>query len=190
MRSTWLAIALTVFAPLAGAQFKWVEASGLVGYGDKPPPGAHDIEPLQDVVKGGPRDPLATLPYQLQRTIKDFPVTLYTTSDCPGCDHGRSLLKGRAVPFTERTIRTADDVQALKQLANSDQLPVFRVGGRTVTGFNSATWDEMLDLAGYPRGGQLPADWAWPAPAPLAEPKPAQAASTETATPPDPGSPR
>src|SRR5438309_5930762 len=29
---------------------------------------------------------------------------------------------------------------------------------RSLTGFNSKTWNETLDLAGYPRTGQLPAD--------------------------------
>jgi glutaredoxin len=190
MRSRSLAVALIVCAPLAAAQFKWVDADGRLGYGDKPPAGAHDIEPLQGVVKGGQRDQQAALPFQLQRTIQDFPVTLYTTSGCPSCDSGRSLLKQRAVPFAERTVGNAEDVQALKQLAGSDRLPVFQVGARLITGFNGTTWDEALDLAGYPRTSQLPADWVWSAPAPLTEAKPAQAAGTEAATPPDSGNPR
>jgi len=190
MRSGWLAIVLIVCAPLAGAQFKWVDASGRVGYGDKPPAGAHDIERLEGVVKGVKRDPQAALPYQLQSTIRDFPVTLYTMAGCAGCNAGRSLLRARALPFAERTVRDSTDVQALKQLTGSDQLPVLRVGARTIIGFNSASWDEALDLAGYPRASQLPVDWVWPEPKPLTEPKPAQAAATQDPTAPDSGGPR
>jgi hypothetical protein len=178
MRFSRLAIVSLLFASVAHAQFKWVDASGRVGYGDKPPAGAHDIEALGGYVKGGPRDPLARLPFQLQRTIHDFPVTLYTMSECGGCDTGRSLLKARAVPFSERTVRSADDAAALKKLSGGDRLPVFQIGSRTVTGFNADEWDEALDLAGYPRTNQLPADWTWPAPTPLTGVTPAAAETT------------
>jgi len=190
MRLKWLALALCVSVPLAHAQFKWVDDKGRVGYGDKPPPGAHDIESLQGVSKGTRPDPQAGLPYQLQRTVKEFPVTLYAMSECPACNKGRAMLKARAVPFTERAIRSVEDVTALKKLTSSDQLPAFQVGGRIITGFNSAVWDDMLDLAGYPRENQLPADWVWPAPRPLIEGSPAPTAATQNAAAPVAGNPQ
>jgi glutaredoxin len=180
-----LAVTLCLYATLAVAQFKWVDNTGRIGYGDKPPAGAHDIEALDGYVKGTRPDPLSELPYELRQSVKAFPVTLYTISNCPACDRGRSLLKERSVPFSERTIGSADDVQALKKLTGSDQLPAFQVGSRIITGFNSATWGEALDLAGYPHDNQLPALWSWPAPKPLTEPKPAPAAAeADTTTPP------
>jgi len=180
MRLRWLAIFIPLLcAPAAHGQFKWVDQDGRVGYGDKPPPGARHIESLRGVSRGQQPDQTSQLPYQLQRTIKDFPVTLYTTSGCDACDSGRSMLRARAIPFSERTIRSADDVEALKKLAGTDRLPVFQVGSRMITGFNSATWGDALDLAGYPRAGALPADWIWPAPTPLTQAKPAPAAPTE-----------
>src|SRR5262249_37550395 len=136
------AIVLFFCATASQAQFRWVDASGNVGYGDKPPPDAQFVDSLDDVVKGTPRDQQARLPYQLQRTIKDFPVTLYTMSDCAPCDSGRSLLKGRAIPFTERTVHSAEDVQALKKLTGGDQMPAFQVGAQMMTGFNGATWND------------------------------------------------
>jgi len=190
MRFCWLAVFTPLLcAPAAYAQFKWVDADGRVGYGDKPPAGAHFVETLDGYVKGTERDPQTRLPYQLQRTMKDFPVTLYTMSDCAACDAGRSLLKKRAIPFAERTVRDADDVRALKKLTGSDQMPAFQVGPQILTGFNSKTWNETLDLAGYPRTGQLPADWAWPAPSPLAA-KPEPTTATRLAAPPAPGTPK
>src|SRR6267154_1703662 len=177
MRSCALAITLCLYAGLALAQFKWVDSAGRIGFGDKPPAGAHDIEALDGYVKGAGSDPLSGLPYELRRTVDAFPVMLYTMSNCPACDRGRSLLRQRAVPFAERTIVSADDVQALQKLTGSDQLPAFQVGKRLMTGFNSASWGEALDLAGYPNENQLPAQWSWPAPKPLTEPKPAPAAA-------------
>ena len=170
----------------AHAQFKWVDADGRIGYGDKPPASAHDIERLEGYVKGVRPDPQSQLPFQLQRTIQQFPVTLYTMGNCAGCDAGRALLKARSVPFVERTVATTDDAQALKKLTGGDQLPAFQVGTRMLIGFNSATWDDALDLAGYPRSSQLPPDWKWPEPAPLAAAPPAPAA-TPPAAPVNPG---
>jgi glutaredoxin len=189
MRAGWLVITLCLCAVPAAAQFKWVDRSGQVGYGDQPPSGAHDIERLDDYVKGSRPDLEARLPYQLQRTVKDFPVTLYTMTDCQACDVGRAFLKKRAIPFAERTVRDSEDVQALKKLTGTDQMPAFQVGSRVLTGFNSATWSDALDLAGYPRSSQLPPDWTWPAAKPLVD-KPEQAAAKQPAAPPPAGAPQ
>jgi glutaredoxin len=185
MRCSWLAVTLCLYATLAAAQYKWIDNAGRVGFGDKPPPGAHDIEALDGYVKGTPVDALSELPYELQRAVKLFPVTLYTMDKCKGCDLGRALLKSRSVPFTERTIASGDDAQALKKLTGSDQLPAFQVGSRTMTGFSSAGWNEALDLAGYPHDVPLPARWSWPAPKPLTEPKPPEPAAPGGAAPAD-----
>jgi glutaredoxin len=189
MRFRWLAVLIPLCACAAYAQYKWVDADGKVGYGDKPPPGAQFVDTLDSVVKGTKRDPLAQLPYQLQRTMKDFPVTLYTMTDCQACDVGRAFLKKRAIPFAERTVRDSEDVQALKKLTGTDQMPAFQVGSRVLTGFNSATWSDALDLAGYPQSSQLPPDWTWPAAKPLVD-KPEQAAAKQPAAPPPPGAPQ
>ncbi len=187
MRSLCLGVTLCLYATLAVAQFKWVDSNGRIGFGDKPPAGAHDIESLDGYVKGSVPDPLSELPYELRLTMKAFPVTLYTISKCPGCDRGRSLLQDRSVPFSERTIVSAEDVQALKKLTGSDQLPVLQVGSRIITGLNSASWSDALDLAGYPRENQLPALWSSPAPKPLTEPNPAPPAAVDAPAPADAG---
>ena len=190
MQLRWLTVLIPLMYGFAAyAQFKWVDANGKVGYGDRPPPGAQFVDTLDGVVKGAQRDPLAQLPYQLQRTIKDYPVTLYTMSDCQACDVGRAFLKKRAIPFAERTVRDADDVRALKNVTGTDQMPAFQVGSRILTGFNSATWSEALDLAGYPQAGKLPPDWTGSTPKPLVD-KPEQAAAKQPAAPPQPGSPQ
>jgi len=190
MRFLWLTVLIPLLCtPAAYAQYKWVDANGKIGYGDKPPPGAQFIDTLEGVDKGAQRDPVAQLPYQLQRTMRDFPVTLYTMSDCKACEVGRAFLKKRAVPFAERTVRDSDDLQALKKLTGTDQMPAFRVGSQILTGFNSATWGEALDLAGYPQVGQLPQDWTFSTPRPLVD-KPEQAAAKQPAAPSPAGTPQ
>ena len=77
MRSWCLAVTLCLCAPVAVAQFKWVDNTGRIGFGDKPPAGAHDIEPLDGYLRGAQPDPGSELPYELRRTVKAFPVTLY-----------------------------------------------------------------------------------------------------------------
>lgn len=175
MRAGWLAIALSLLAAGAAAQYKWIDAGGRVGFGDKPPAGAHDIEPLDGVQSGTRPQAQAGLPYELRVTMQKYPVTLYTTGDCPGCTAGRDLLRLRGVPYAERTLASAGDAQALKKVAGSDRLPALQVGSRSLTGYNSAEWTEALDLAGYPAQSRLPADWAWPAAQPMTPPAPAPA---------------
>jgi len=94
------AVPVLVFAQV----YRWTDDKGSTHYGDKPPAGAHDIERLEGVVKGAKRDPQAALPYQLQSTIRDFPVTLYTMAGCAGCNVGRSLQKNFGTIFPRATV--------------------------------------------------------------------------------------
>lgn len=171
-RLRWLAFAWTLYAPLAPAQVKWIDSNGRVGYGDKPPPGAHDIEPLQGVAKGETLDPIDRLPFALRQTIRDFPITLYTTEACPACDKGRAWLKERALPFSERSVLGAQGAQALLKMAGTDRLPVLQVGRQFVKGLNTGLWQSALDVAGYPHENLLPARWTWPDARPLIDTAP------------------
>jgi glutaredoxin len=182
MRAGCLAIALFFHAAMAAAQFKWVDQDGHIGYGDKPPPGAHHVEQLDAYQPGSRPDAQASLPYELRLTLQKYPATLYTTKDCPGCVLGRQLLQRRGIPFSERTVDYADEAQELKKLGGSGKLPALQIGSRTLTGFNSGQWDDALDLAGYPGQSQLPPDWKWPAARPLVEPKPQPASPPPDAT--------
>jgi len=167
---------------MAAAQFKWVDEDGHVGYGDKPPPGAHHIEQLDSYQQGSRPDALASLPYELRLTMQKYPATLYTTKECPGCVLGRQMLQRRGIPFSERTVEFSEEVQELKKLGGSGKLPALQVGSKTLTGFNSGQWADALDLAGYPLQSQLPPDWKWPAARPLVEPKPQAPGTAPDAT--------
>ncbi len=127
----------------------------------------------------------AALPYELRQTVERYPVTLYSGDDCTPCTAGRALLTTRGVPFTERTVRTPEDAQALQSLTGQGSLPVLGIGAQQVKGFSEAQWTQYLDAAGYPPAGRLPPGWRNPPAAPLValRPAPTAAPATPAATP-------
>ncbi len=96
-----------------------------------------------------------------------FPVTLYTGNDCQPCNSARNLLINRGVPFTERTITSNEDIDALKQLSGVASLPFGTIGGQQLKGFSDSEWSQYLDAAGYPRQSQLPPGYRRPPATPL-----------------------
>jgi glutaredoxin len=190
MRAALTALLLASIATGAAAQYRWVDRSGQVGYGDQPPPGAHDVERVGALrpSDGRAADPLRGLPFELRRAAERFPTVLYVTKSCAPCDAGRELLRSRSIPFTELTISTVPDVEALRRLTGADRLPVLTVGRQMINEFNAAQWQDALDAAGYPRESILPPDWRWPEPRPLTEPPAPRVAAPEAAPAATPGS--
>jgi glutaredoxin len=168
--------------------YKWTDAQGTVHYTDTPPPQQRASQ-LKPAPQGASGEAAGALPYELARAVKASPVTLYTTtqSDCTGCDQGRALLRARGVPYTEKTVDTDEDKEALRRLAGKLELPLLVVGSRKVAGFQDAAWQEVLSAASYPRSAQLPSGYQYAAPEPAAAAAsvPAPPARAKTAVPPD-----
>lgn len=172
----------------AQAVYRIVGPDGRVSFSDKPPVSSG---------KGTPSAPDATepvasgssLPFDLRQVTSKYPVTLYTSKDCEPCDAGRSLLRKRGVPFSEKTVTTLEDSQAYERLSNSNSLPLLTLGGQQIKGFSEAEWVQYLTVAGYPEKSRLPSGYRNPAPAPLVAvqlaPKPTPTAS-EPASAPEP----
>jgi len=162
-----IGLALLVAAGAVAAQsqvYKWKDAKGQLHYGDTPPPqGAQAL----NVGARAPVDP--ALPYELARAVRLHPVTLYTTARCDACDQGRSLLRARGIPFTEKTVNTLNDQQEQRRQTGKDELPLLVVGSRQVAGFQAAGWQEALDSASYPKQKMLPSGYQY-APAQPAAP--------------------
>jgi glutaredoxin len=155
----------------AQAQYKWTERDGSVSYGDQPPRGALHVERLSPSSGASEAaDPLIGLPFEIRRAAKDFPVVLYVHADCPPCDDARGFLKRRAIPFSERTVATAEDFAAYQRLGGGQQFPAVAIGRQLLRGYEPNTWSDALLGAGYPQGTPLPRNWQWPAPAPLVPP--------------------
>jgi len=167
------AFALLLALPAFGvhAQYKWTDSSGQVSYGDQAPRDALHVERLGDLAPAPDNsDALARLPYEVRTAAKNFPVTFYARPSCAPCDLARNFLKGRGIPFAERTVVSQEDVIAFQLLGGGDQLPTLAVGRQLLRGFETNAWSEALTSAAYPASSMLPQSWQWPAATPLAAP--------------------
>jgi glutaredoxin len=166
VRSGPLGLALLLGAAGAGAQmYKWTDARGVIHYSDQPPAGK-DTKVETKAFGGGARQ--VELPYALAEAVRGNPVVLYTTAGCKACDAGRVLLKQRGIPFSEKTVKSSDDQQKLKEAGGDGQLPLLVIGSTTRIGFEAGAWHEALTSAAYPAQKILPANYQYPAAVPAA----------------------
>lgn len=195
--TTWACAGLLLGAAAASAQtvYRILGPDGRVTFSDQPPPNAAAQAASPSGTRGASPAAGPALPYALQQVANRFPVTLYTGSDCAPCDSARQLLLSRGVPFAERTVRSDEDVEALKRLSGDASLPFGSIGRQQLKGFSDLEWTQFLDAAGYPKSSQLPSQYR-PAPAtplvatraPAPAPTPA-APDAQTVRTPDPQAP-
>lgn len=172
-----LAVLLMLAAATAGAQvYKWKDDKGVTHFSDTPPPAsARQAAELKTYASGAA---LPVLPAALQALVRDHPVTLYTTTECDACNLGRAQLRKRGIPYSEKTVLTAADMEALKRAGSIGRLPLLVIGSARQVGYDQATWDEALNAAGYPAQSVLPSSYAQGAPAPAAPPPPSAISGT------------
>lgn len=160
----WALLLMLAGALPAQAQvYKWVGPDGKVQYSDTPPPvsaatGNAEAVPVPPPSRG------VTLPPDLAGAVKKNPVTFYSSANCTPCDTARSLLMSRGVPFSEKTVRTTDDVTHLREISGDAQLPVIMIGSRKHQGFLEQEWSDSLTAAGYPAENKLPKTYRNPPP--------------------------
>ncbi|MGV3569465.1 MAG: glutaredoxin domain-containing protein [Ramlibacter sp.] len=170
-----LCVAATAASLGVGAQqvYRIVGPDGRVTFSDRPPvENAARAAPAPTVrmpagTAAGAGTTTASLPFELRNVVTRYPVTLYSGNDCGPCASGRAFLSSRGIPFTERTVTTADDIDALKRLSGAARLPFLTIGGQQINGFSEPEWSQFLDAAGYPRSSRLPSGYRNPPPAPL-----------------------
>lgn len=150
------------------ATYKWIDNDGRVNYGDRPPEGV--IPRQMDLPAGPSRDSAeAALPFLLRNVAARHPVTVYSTNPCGACDLARSHLIRRGIPYSERTVRTAQDLEAFAKLGFTGMaLPVILVGQERLNGYDAGRLDRSLDVVGYPGTSMLPSTWRPPVASPLA----------------------
>jgi glutaredoxin len=165
-RSTRIAVSIAaasvVLAGLAAAQstvYRWTDKDGKVHFSDVPPPEAKDLTQK----RVGDTAPDTALPYATQVATQRNPVTLYVKDQCKPCDDGRALLSRRGIPYTERNAQgNAAEVEAVKKLAGTPEVPLLLVGATQLKGYSEDAWMSALDAAGYPPS--LPPGMAAPPP--------------------------
>lgn len=180
--AAWVMVSLMVMVTGAQAQqiFRSVAADGKVTYSDKPPAQATS---KASIGAGGPGDAgSSALPFELRQVVSKYPVTLYTGDNCAPCASARTLLTGRGIPFTEKSVNTADDVQALQRLSSDNTLPFGTIGSQQLKGFSDSEWTQFLNAAGYPAASVLPPSYRRPAVTPLVAVVTAPAAAAAPAT--------
>ena len=181
--TTVLACAALTLAASTHAQtvYRIVGPDGKVSFSDQPPPPTSKAK-VTTAAPGGGSAVSASLPFELKEVVQRYPVTLYTSANCSPCASARNLLNARGVPFTERTVNSSDDAEALQRISGGTNLPVGTIGSQQLKGFSDVEWTQYLDAAAYPKTSVLPASYKRPAPRPLVASKaatePAPAAPT------------
>jgi glutaredoxin len=159
-----------VIAALAGSaaaqqMYRWLDENGRTHVTDTPPPpGAKVVQTTKpaagSAVESGKEKekPGAQVPFVLARAMKEYPVTLYTSPNCTDpCRAARDLLNKRGVPFKEVQVWEEDSNAELKGLTGSSRVPALKVGSSVQSGYEPTAYTSLLDSAGYPREGVLPA---------------------------------
>jgi glutaredoxin len=145
--------------------YRIVGPNGHVTFSDTPP--ADSRATLAPVVSVSTATNGAGLPYELRQASSKYPVTLYTSANCNACGSGRAYLASRGIPFTEKTVSSIEDADALRRLAGESVVPLITIGGQLIRGYSDSEWRQYLDAAGYPTKSVLPPNWTNPPPAPL-----------------------
>ena len=168
--TTWLSRMVSIaggllIATSCLAQYKYVDPDGRTTYSDQPPPPSARV--VMQTRLNGRAAPAAPLPFGLQQAASKYPVTLYTGDRCGPCDEARTYLRGRGIPFVEKTVTSDDDIALFKAQSPDGTAPVISVGTRKAIGFTQSTVSGLLDSAGYPATSVLPNTYELPAPTPL-----------------------
>ena len=170
-RTAFLAVAaiLALIPPLASAQaiFRIVGPDGRVTFSDKPPASSEKATALSPGGRSLEGGTSSELPFELREAMNRYPVTLYTGDNCEPCNAARSLLNTRGVPYTERTVTTSQDVDALRRMGLQPSVHIATIGSQRLKGFYRDEWSEYLDAAGYPKISRLPSGYRNPPPSPL-----------------------
>jgi glutaredoxin len=145
--------ALAFSCTIAAAQtWRWIDpATGRVVYSDIRPAGK--VKDLVRIGSGGAQNTGddANLSFAARQAAQKYPVTLYSGPECQPCNDARQLLSKRGVPFTEKSVQTDTEKTELKNLVGDDFVPTLRVGVQRVRGFEAGAYNNLLDLAGYPK---------------------------------------
>lgn len=179
-RALLAALALA-FADASHAQYKVIGPDGKVTYTDREPTSSEGrVVPLGARGAAAP-DTGGDLPFELRQVASKYPVTLYVTTGCEPCAAARQLLKQRGIPFSERTVTTPEDGDALKRLTGALDAPSLTIGSQPLRGLSSDVWNSYLDAAGYPRESRLPSNYQYRPATPLVQQAPPPSARADAA---------
>lgn len=154
---TAVAVALLAAGAANAQLYRWTDPSGRVHFTDTPPPpNASNVQKKRLAPPpSAPSKPAE--PFVVQQARKTAPVTLYTAPGCDPCGAARRLLGERGVPFKEVSVVDEAGAEQLKKAVGGSVVPAIVVGTSTQMGFQQDAYSALLDRAGYPKTGILPA---------------------------------
>jgi hypothetical protein len=150
-------LALAAAAGFAQSQsgetvFRWVDKDGRVHYSDQnPPKDAREVKEKR--VTGTNVIDTSGPGYALRKAQQDHPVSLYTAVTCEAeCKQARDFLGARGVPYSEISLKSAEEAGGYKRLFGDEVfVPSITVGSQKHKGFEGGAWAKLLEDAGYPR---------------------------------------
>ncbi len=156
MRFVVLVGLLCAGAAALAQQYRWLDDQGRPHYSDTPPAKAKTLTKTEAKAPGPPEDPPP--PYEVRRAMDNFPVSLYTAPSCmETCELARTTLNKRGIPFTEVQVVDAETRERVRALTGALGVPVLVVGRSVFNGYEPAGYQGLLDSAGYPKEGAVPA---------------------------------
>lgn len=165
-----LVVLMAAGCAMAQSIYRGTDANGKIVFSDRPFLSNDVTLDVAQRTAAGVRsgdNGTGVVPYELRQIMDRYPVALYTGDDCAPCKAGRSLLVSRGVPFSERSVTTSDDSEALQRLSGQKSLPLISIGKQQLRGFSNVEWSQYLDAAGYPKNSQLPTGYRNAPAAPL-----------------------
>lgn len=179
-----LTLAMGLLAAPAQAEiYKIVNPDGTVTFTDHPPVGGKGKASATAVRGASSGVSSAGLPAELRKPVASHPVTLYSASSCSGCDQVRSLLTSRGVPFSERSVSTKEDFDAIQKISGDRSVPVLKIGAKVMTSMTDDSINKYLTAAGYPAESMLPPSYQQAPAQPLTQKAPAAEAKQEEPAP-------
>lgn len=148
-------IALALVSSIAFAQtYRWIDpATGRTMITDTPPPG--NAKKVARSKNGTPEED-AQLPFATRKAAENFPVILFTAPECAAeCKQARDFLNKRGIPFSEKMVQKPEEFEELKSLVGGNFVPSLKVGKQGIKGFEEGSYNNVLDLAGYPPSAPL-----------------------------------
>ena len=158
LRLILLALSLSLSTMvLAQNTYRWVDKnSGQTVYSDHPPPvGAKDVV----IISGASVGVEQQTTYATRTAAEKFPAVLYSSGNCgEACVLARELLTQRSIPFAEKILNSQEEMDEFSRLFGGKMtVPSITVGQQKLVGFEKGAWNNLLDLAGYPKSGGKPA---------------------------------
>lgn len=143
-----LLLALLAAGAFAQGAYRWVDKDGKVHYSDEPPPA--EAKKVEQKRLGASIVGAEKYSYQTRQATANFPVTLYVSADCAdACASARKYLAARNIPYAEKPVNTAAEMESFRKATESNSMPTLAVGKMIGKGFLESEWSSLLDTAGY-----------------------------------------